>query len=151
MTYYRFRVAGQPGARRAIYQPSLTPLCHGAGERVAEKVAPVFSHAAPPAAPIPTNPGERAPVATCPAPGYTRTQDRDPIRFANETDLLPPAAPAGKMARLFRGDRRNRQPCRPPLSLATTNSERRSEAITRLPARRSLKVSDYFRESLVLR
>lgn len=62
------------------------------------------------------------------------------LRFAN--DLLP-TAPARKMVRLCRGDRRRAAFIVRDEELAET-----SEAITRLPARESLEVSDYFRELL---
>jgi len=128
MTYYRFRVAG----REARDTPKKSPV----HPRRRHQSQPILGN------------GRRH---NLPAPGCTRTPDPDPIRFANEADLLSPAGWKNDVALPRRSSSAIVPPPPPLLSPARTNSARRSEAITRLPARKSPKVSDYFRESLVLR
>lgn len=144
MTYYRFRVAGREARDISTVFNSALSRRGGKSRRKSRS----FSHVGD------TNPNQSSGTShrhNLPAPGYTRTQDPDSIRFANETDLLSPAGWKNGAALPRRSSPAIVPPPPPPLSLATTNPGRRSEAITRLPARKSLKVSDYFRESLVLR
>jgi len=142
MTYYRFRVAGREARDiSTVFNSALSRR----GGKSRRKSRPRRRHQSQP---ILGN-GRRH---NLPAPGCTRTPDPDPIRFANEADLLSPAGWKNDVALPRRSSSAAIvPPPPPPLSPARTNSARRSEAITRLPARKSPKVSDYFRESLVLR
>lgn len=142
MTYYRFRVAGRKARDISTVFNSALSRRGGKSRRKSRS----FSHVGD------TNPNRSSGINhrhNLLAPRYIR---RTQIPSDLQTRQIYFRPPAGKMARLHRGDRhRSIVPPPPPLSLATTSLERRSETITPLPARKSLKVSDYFRESLVFR
>lgn len=83
MTYYRFRVAGREAR-------DISTVFNFALSRVRGKESPKksFSYAGG------SNPNQSSGTGTVAAflrSGCTRTRDPDPIRFANEADLLSPA------------------------------------------------------------
>lgn len=130
MTYYRFRVVGREA--RDISTVFNSALSRRGGEESPKK-SPVLSRQRHQSRTILGN-GHRRNLL---APGYTGTQDPDPIRFVNEAALPSPAGWKNGAALPQRSS--------PATFIVRDKPERRSEAITRLPAHKSLKVSDYFR------